>query len=139
MTKATGSKPHTLSPARTEAEVAASGRKPAGGQRVIWFVNQYAGSPRHGMEFRHYELGAGAGDAGHAVVVISGSYSHLFTPAAASPRAVHASRTSTGVTYCWVTVPRYGRAISIGRVLNMARLHAAPVPAAGPAGCPRPT
>ncbi len=38
---------------------------------VVWFVNQYAGSPHHGMEFRHYELGRQLVELGARVVVIS--------------------------------------------------------------------
>jgi glycosyltransferase involved in cell wall biosynthesis len=87
--------------------------------RVVWIVNQYAGSPRHGMEYRHYYLARALTERGHRAVVISGSRSHLFT---APP---HVSRPFTlepldGPTYCWVAVPRYKRAISVGRVVNMA-------------------
>jgi glycosyltransferase involved in cell wall biosynthesis len=90
---------------------------PAGA--VIWIVNQYAGSPRHGMEYRHYHFARGLIERGHRVVVISGSRSHLFI------RPPQVSRPFTlepidGVTYCWVAVPRYERAISLRRVLNMA-------------------
>jgi glycosyltransferase involved in cell wall biosynthesis len=86
---------------------------------VIWMVNQYAGSPRHGMEYRHYQLARALSEQGHRVVLISGTQSHLFT------RPPHVSRPFTletidGVTYCWVAGPRYEGAISLGRVLNMA-------------------
>ena len=86
---------------------------------VVWIVNQYAGSPRHGMEYRHYHLARGLAERGHRVVVVSGSRSHLF----AQPPQVSRPFTLApvdGVTYCWVAVPRYERAISLGRVLNMA-------------------
>jgi glycosyltransferase involved in cell wall biosynthesis len=93
---------------------AAPGTRPL----VIWFVNQYAGSPSHGMEYRHYELGRHLSAQGHSVVVISGSYSHLF----AHPPNVDAAFTLEdvgGMTYCWVRVPRYRTPMSLGRVLNM--------------------
>jgi glycosyltransferase involved in cell wall biosynthesis len=86
---------------------------------TIWMVNQYAGSPRHGMEYRHYYLARALAELGHTVVVISGSRSHLFT----RPPRVHRRFTLEaidGVTYCWVAVPEYERAISLGRVVNMA-------------------
>lgn len=85
---------------------------------VVWFVNQYAGSPHHGMEFRHYELGRQLVELGARVVVISGSYSHLF---AHQPivRATYQLEEIDGLTYCWVRVPRYARAISVGRILSM--------------------
>ena len=105
-------------------------RKPAKGRAVIWFVNQYAGSPDHGMEFRHYELGQALAERGHEVVVLSGTYSHLFSRPPAT-RATYAFETLGRVTYCWVKVPAYERAVSLGRVLNMlafmARLYRLPV------------
>jgi glycosyltransferase involved in cell wall biosynthesis len=86
---------------------------------TVWMINQYAGSPWHGMEYRHYHLARGLVEGGHRVVILSGSHSHLFT------RPPRVSRPFTrqdidGVAYCWVAVPRYERAISLGRVLNMA-------------------
>jgi glycosyltransferase involved in cell wall biosynthesis len=92
--------------------------------RVVWIVNQYAGSPRHGMEYRHYYLARALAQHGHRAVVISGSRSHLFTapPDVSRPFTLHAL---DGVTYCWVALPRYKRAISVGRVVNMAAFAAA--------------
>jgi glycosyltransferase involved in cell wall biosynthesis len=91
---------------------------------VIWIVNQYAGSPLHGMEYRHYHLARGLLARGHRVVMLSGSRSHLFT------RQPRVSRPFTlqdidGITYCWVAGPPYERAISVQRVVNMAAFAAA--------------
>jgi glycosyltransferase involved in cell wall biosynthesis len=85
---------------------------------VVWIVNQYAGSPRHGMEYRHYYLARALAGRGHRVVVISGTRSHLFTrpPEVSRPFTLE---TIDEVTYCWVAGPRYERAISLGRILNM--------------------
>jgi glycosyltransferase involved in cell wall biosynthesis len=71
------------------------------------------------MEYRHYQLARALTAQGHRVVVISGSRSHLFThpPDVSRPFTLESI---DGVTYCWVAVPRYSGAISIGRVLNMA-------------------
>jgi glycosyltransferase involved in cell wall biosynthesis len=87
--------------------------------RVIWIVNQYAGSPRHGMEYRHYHLARALVARGHRVVVITGTRSHLFTrpPEVSRPFTME---TLDGITYCWVDGPGYERAISLGRILNMA-------------------
>ncbi len=95
----------------------ASGR-PGSSPFVVWFVNQYAGSPRHGMEFRHYELGRELVGLGMTVVVISGSYSHLFTRRPAVTGA-YTIEDVDGLTYCWVRVPAYRRSFSLGRVYNM--------------------
>jgi glycosyltransferase involved in cell wall biosynthesis len=86
---------------------------------VIWIVNQYAGSPRHGMEYRHYHLARALVAQGHRVVVITGTRSHLFTrpPEVSRPFTLE---TIDGITYCWVGGPPYERAISIARILNMA-------------------
>jgi glycosyltransferase involved in cell wall biosynthesis len=99
-------------------------------QQVVWFINQYAGSTRHGMEFRHYELGRALAAQGRTVVVVSGSYSHLFARQPTA-RGTYSLENVGGLTYCWVKVPSYQRAISVGRVLNMlvfmARLYRLPV------------
>jgi glycosyltransferase involved in cell wall biosynthesis len=86
---------------------------------VIWMINQYAGSPRHGMEYRHYYLARALSEQGHTVVVVSGTRSHLFTQPP-RVRKRYTSEVIDGVTYCWVAVPDYERAISVRRVLNMA-------------------
>jgi glycosyltransferase involved in cell wall biosynthesis len=71
------------------------------------------------MEYRHYQLARALAGQGHRVVLISGSRSHLFTqpPEVSRPFTLEEI---DGVTYCWVAVPRYRGAISLGRVLNMA-------------------
>jgi glycosyltransferase involved in cell wall biosynthesis len=90
----------------------------AGSRLVVWIVNQYAGSTVHGMEFRHHALGKELVRRGHRVVIISGSYSHLYTtPPRTSGR--YTFEDLDGITYCWVKVPRYRAAMSIGRVVNM--------------------
>ncbi|HEX7300477.1 MAG TPA: glycosyltransferase family 4 protein [Solirubrobacteraceae bacterium] len=71
------------------------------------------------MEYRHYQLARALTEQGHRVVVISGSRSHLYMhpPEVSRPFTLESI---DGVTYCWVAVPPYTRAISLGRVLNMA-------------------
>jgi glycosyltransferase involved in cell wall biosynthesis len=90
-----------------------------GGAPAVWIVNQYAGSPRHGMEYRHYYLARALASCGVDPVVISGSRSHLFTapPRVSGPFTLQAL---DGVTYCWVALPPYRRAVSAARVVNMA-------------------
>jgi glycosyltransferase involved in cell wall biosynthesis len=87
--------------------------------RVVWIVNQYAGSPRHGMEYRHYYLARALLQRGLHPVVISGSRSHLFRAPPTVSRAFTLDYVD-GLTYWWVRVPPYERAVSVGRVVNMA-------------------
>ena len=67
----------------------------------ILIVNQYCGSPVHGMEYRHYFLGSEFVKMGHKVQVLSGSYSHLFT---ASPeiKDEFTKEKINGIDYVWV-------------------------------------
>jgi glycosyltransferase involved in cell wall biosynthesis len=99
-------------------EIAVASPSPGARPFVVWFVNQYAGSPRHGMEFRHYELGRELAGLGLTVIVISGSYSHLFAHQPAVT-GTYSFEEVDGLTYCWVRVPSYGRSFSLGRVYNM--------------------
>lgn len=81
------------------------------------------------MEFRQYEIGRELTRLGLTVVIISGSYSHLFARQPAVTGAYTLEQLD-GLTYCWVRVPRYERAMSLGRVLSMfvfmARLYRLP-------------
>jgi glycosyltransferase involved in cell wall biosynthesis len=86
---------------------------------VVWIVNQYAGSPRHGMEYRHFYLARGLVERGHRAVVISGSRSHLYADPPVVSRPFTLANVG-GIEYCWVAGTPYTRAISVGRVVNMA-------------------
>jgi len=84
----------------------------------ITIINQYIGSPYHGMEYRHYYLARNLIAQGYKVTLISGAYSHLFTtPPEVIKKVVH--ETIDGIDYMWIKVPKYPSSKSIGRVLNM--------------------
>jgi glycosyltransferase involved in cell wall biosynthesis len=84
----------------------------------ITIINQYIGSPYHGMEYRHYYLAKNLIKQGYKVTLISGSYSHLFS----SPPKVKQNITKEiidGIDYIWIKVPKYKSSKSIGRIWNM--------------------
>jgi len=81
-------------------------------------INQYIGSPHHGMEYRHYYLAKNLIEFGYKVTLISGSYSHLFS----TPPNVDKSfkrENIDGIDYIWVKLPKYNSSKSIGRIWNM--------------------
>ncbi len=83
----------------------------------IWIINEYAGSPYHGMEFRHYYLGKEFVRLGHNVTIISASYSHLFR----NPPKVNKYFTLEkidSIKYLWIKVPKYEKSTDKRRVLK---------------------
>lgn len=84
----------------------------------ITIINQYIGSPYHGMEYRHYFLAKNLIGLGYKVTLISGSYSHLFSsPPKFSTKFM--KETIDGIEYIWIKVPKYSSSKSIGRIWNM--------------------
>lgn len=79
----------------------------------IWIINEYAGSPYHGMEFRHYYLGKELIKLGHKVTIISSSYSHLF-----KNLPVKKKENIEGVNYLWLKTLNYGDSHSKKRVVK---------------------
>jgi glycosyltransferase involved in cell wall biosynthesis len=84
----------------------------------LLLVNHYAGSLRHGMEFRPFYLAREWRRLGHAVLVVAASQSHLRSVA---PRVQGASAREQidGVDYLWLRTPAY-RGNGAGRVFNIA-------------------
>jgi glycosyltransferase involved in cell wall biosynthesis len=79
----------------------------------IWIINEYAGSPYHGMEFRHYYLGKELVKFGYKVTVVSSSYSHLFKN---QPKV--SKENIDGVDYLWLKTFNYGASHDKRRVLK---------------------
>ncbi len=79
----------------------------------IWIINEYAGSPYHGMEFRHYYLGKELVKLGNRVTVVSSSYSHLFKNLPKEQR-----ENIDGVDYLWLGTFDYGESHDKRRVLK---------------------
>jgi len=85
----------------------------------ILYLNHYAGSPLHGMEYRPYYLAREWVRGGHEVQLVAASYSHVRTR---QPElADHAARDETiaGIGYRWLPTPRYA-GNGVGRVRNIA-------------------
>ncbi|WP_303701882.1 hypothetical protein [Flexistipes sinusarabici] len=43
----------------------------------IWIINEYAGTPYHGMTYRHYYLAKEFTTKGYDTTIITASYSHF--------------------------------------------------------------
>ncbi len=83
----------------------------------ILYINHYAGSPLHGMEYRPYYLAREWVRAGHAVQIVAGSFSHV---RARQPETVGRpiNQSIDGIDYAWLPVPRYS-GNGVGRVRNI--------------------
>lgn len=79
----------------------------------IWIINEYAGSPNHGMEYRHYYLSKELTKLGYTVTIVSATYSHLFKKLPKS-----GFEKVDGVNYLWIRVFNYGNSHSKKRVLK---------------------
>ena len=84
----------------------------------ITIINQYIGSPYHGMEYRHYYLAKNLIEKGYKVTLISGSYSHLFSTLPTVEKSF-TKENIDGIEYIWIKVPKYKSSKSIGRIWNM--------------------
>ena len=83
----------------------------------ILYLNHYAGSPRHGMEYRPYYLAREWVQAGHAVRMLAADFSHV--------RARQPDQAGTrhhelidGIDYHWYPTPAYA-GNGLGRVQNI--------------------
>lgn len=87
--------------------------------KSVWFLNDYAGSPLHGMTLRHYYLAQSLKNEGIASTIITASFSHLLH-SLPDVRGSYQTENIHGTNYLWVKVPRYDRSFSKGRVLKWA-------------------
>jgi glycosyltransferase involved in cell wall biosynthesis len=85
----------------------------------ILLINHYAGSLRHGMEYRPYYLAREWVRLGHRVRIVASSQSHIRASAPALNGADRLDEVIDGVEYSWYATPPY-RSNGIGRVRNMA-------------------
>lgn len=83
----------------------------------ILLINHYAGSTRHGMEFRPFYLAREWVRVGHKVQIVAASHSHI---RANQPKLEGAVRDENveGIDYRWYATPAY-QGNGVGRVKNM--------------------
>ncbi len=83
----------------------------------ILLVNHYAGSPRHGMEYRPFYLAREWVRAGHRVQIVAASFSHVRSR---QPEvgAAALDELIDGVAYRWLPTPTYS-SNGVGRVRNI--------------------
>jgi len=84
----------------------------------ILLINHYAGSVRHGMEYRPYYLAREWVRAGHRVTIVAASASHARAQAPRMEGRARMDEVIDGIEYIWLAAPSYrGNA---ARVRNMA-------------------
>ena len=85
--------------------------------KTIWFINDYAGSRYHGMEFRNYYFAKEFVKLGYKVYIITASYMHLFKKFP-EIEGNFTFEEIDGINYIWVKVPKYGESNDKKRVLK---------------------
>ena len=83
----------------------------------LLLVNHYAGSTRHGMEYRPYYLAREWVRAGHRVQIVAGSWSHVRSRQPVV-QGVPVDEVIDGIDYRWLPTPAY-RGNGVGRVRNI--------------------
>ena len=87
------------------------------GKKTVWIINDYAGSPYHGMEFRNYYFAKEWVKNGYEVYIITTSYMHLFKNLP-QIEGNFTFENIDGINYLWVKVPNYGESTNKKRVLK---------------------
>ncbi len=85
--------------------------------KTFWFINDYAGSKYHGMEFRHYYIARELIKLGHIVHIISASYSHLFKNLP-EITGEYTHEEIDGIKYLWIRTPNYKESTNKLRILK---------------------
>jgi glycosyltransferase involved in cell wall biosynthesis len=85
----------------------------------ILLINHYAGSVRHGMEYRPYYLAREWVRAGHRVTIVAASASHVRAQAPQMGARARMDEVIDGIDYVWLATPSY-RGNGAARVRNMA-------------------
>ena len=84
----------------------------------IIYIDHYAGSTRHGMEFRPFFMAKRWVREGHQVTMVASSYSHLRNKNPDMKGRKTLVETMDGVRYFWINGPSY-EGNGMGRIRNM--------------------
>ena len=84
----------------------------------ILYLNHYAGSPLHGMEYRPYYLAREWVQAGHRVRMVAADHSHVRAKQPERPGTDPWHETIDGIAYHWYPTPPYA-GNGLGRVRNI--------------------
>jgi glycosyltransferase involved in cell wall biosynthesis len=84
----------------------------------ILLINHYAGSVRHGMEYRPYYLAREWVRLGHRVTIVASSESHVRSQAPLLEGSTRLDETIDGIDYLWLATPPY-RGNGLARIRNM--------------------
>jgi len=76
-------------------------------KKTVWIINDYAGSPLHGMTHRHYYIAKELHKYGIKSTIISASYSHFFTSLPNLNGKKYLKENIDSVEYLWLKVLRY--------------------------------
>ena len=75
-------------------------------------INHYAGAPKYGMEFRHYDIAKELVIKGYRVCIVAASYSHLRNTPKCKTEKID------GIDFIWVNTPKY-KDYGLKRLINM--------------------
>lgn len=84
----------------------------------IWIINEYAGTPYHGMTFRHYYLAKELVKFGYKVTIFTSSFSHYKLKQHLEVKNTFTKENIDGIDFVWVKMPSYSAPKSFGRIRN---------------------
>jgi len=87
-------------------------------KEVVWFINDYAGSPFHGMTYRHYYMSKELLRRGIKSIIITASYSHFMNNQPPIRDKPYLFEKVDMVEYLWLKVIKYKDSRDKKRVLK---------------------
>ncbi|MFW2585301.1 glycosyltransferase family 4 protein [Aliarcobacter butzleri] len=84
----------------------------------IWIINEYAGTPYHGMTFRHYYLAKELVKIGYKVTIFTSSFSHYKLKQHLKVKSTFTKENIDSIDFIWIKMPNYKAPKSLGRIRN---------------------